>query len=71
MADREYHYVITLQFRKDGEPGVSSNTIEGTVTARRKDTRQDVYREAYRRACEALEVDNGVTLFCMIEPNAL
>ncbi|MEU3161994.1 hypothetical protein ACPCAJ_21155 [Streptomyces griseoincarnatus] len=71
MADREYHFVVTLQFKRDGEPGVFSNTIEGTITAGRGATRQDLYRDVYARACEALEVSNGVTLFCMIEPNRL
>ena len=71
MASSEYHYVISLQFRKDGEYGVSANTIEGTIAAGRGVSRQDLYRDVYKRACEALGISDGVTLFCMIEPNTL
>lgn len=71
MAKSEYHYVITLQFRKDGEYGVGVNTIEGTATAGRGATRQELYRDVYERACKALDISEGVTMFCMLEPNAL
>jgi len=71
MAKLEYHYVITLQFRKEGEYGVATNTIEGTVTAGRGATRQELYRDVYERACKALDVSDAVTVFCMLEPNIL
>ncbi|WP_331746645.1 hypothetical protein OH809_45185 (plasmid) [Streptomyces sp. NBC_00873] len=70
-AKSEYHYVITLQFKKEGEYGVSTNTIEGTVSAEVGATRQELYRDVYSRACKALDVSNGVTTFCMLEPNVL
>lgn len=71
MSESVYHYVITLQFKREGEYGVSSNTIEGTISADAGTTRQELYRDAYRRACTALDVSNGVTTFCMLEPNTL
>lgn len=71
MTKTEYHYVLTLQFQKEGEYGVSTSTIEGTVTAGRDATRQELYRNVYDRACKALEVSKGVALFCMLEPNTL
>ena len=70
-ASVEYHYVITLQFRKEGEYGVSTNTIEGVVPADTGTTRQELYRDVYRRACTALNVSEGVTVFCTLEPNTL
>jgi hypothetical protein len=71
QAGPEYHYVITLQFKREGEYGVSSNTIEGTVPAHDGATRQELYQVVYQRACKALDVASGVTVFCMLEPNAL
>lgn len=72
MRSRDYHYVITLQSQREGEHGSSvAQTVEGTVTAYRGDTRQDLYQEVYRRACEAMKVEAAVTVFCMLEPNGL
>jgi hypothetical protein len=71
MASNKYHFVISLQFRKAGEFGVSANTIEGTITAASGTTRQDLYYDVYKRACKALGIADGVTMFCMIEPNSL
>lgn len=71
MSRTIYHFALTLQFQKEGVMGTAANTIEGTITANRDATRQDLYRDAYGRACKALGIEEGVTLFCMIEPNRL
>jgi hypothetical protein len=71
VSKREYHYVITLQFVKEGVPGVNVNTIAGTAVAAKGATRQEVYQDVYSKACAALEIESGATLFCMLEPNQL
>jgi hypothetical protein len=71
VSKREYHYVITLQFTKEGVPGVNVTTIEGTVDAARGSTRMELYRDVYARACKESGVVGAATLFCMLEPNAL
>lgn len=71
MAKNEYHYVITLQFRREGEIGNFANTVSGTVAARRDETRQALYQRVLKQACEGLGASNGVTLFFELVPNDL
>lgn len=49
MAKSEYHFVITLQFRKEGEIGNFTNTVNGTVAARRGDTGRRCTGECWKR----------------------
>lgn len=71
MAKNEYHYVITLQFRRDGEIGNLANTVSGTVAARRGETRQVLYQRILKQTCEGLGTSEGVTLFFDLTPNDL
>jgi hypothetical protein len=71
VARNQYHYVITLQFRKEGEIGTFANTVSGTVAARRGDTRQELYRRVLDEASETLGAENPVTLFFDLERNDL
>jgi hypothetical protein len=71
MSKGEFHYVITLQFRKEGEFGNLANTVSGTLAARRGDTRQTLYKRALENACERLGTAEGVTLFFDLAPNDL
>ncbi|MGW7786019.1 hypothetical protein [Streptomyces tricolor] len=71
MARNEYHYVITLQFRKEGVPGVNTNTVTGTVAAQRGEDRQALYQRLLKNAMQALEANNAVTLFFDLAPNDL
>ena len=71
MRSREYHFVITLQFQRDGEYGSSANTVEGLIMAGPKDTRQTLYQKASKSARESIGVEEAITLFSMLEPNDL
>lgn len=71
MARNEFHFVITLQFRKDGELGNFANTVSGTIAARRGDTRQTLYQRALENASEALGAQDPVTLFFDLDRNDL
>lgn len=71
MARNEYHFVITLQFRKEGEIGNFANTISGTIAAKRGETRQTLYGRVLEEARKTLGADNPVTLFFDLGPNDL
>jgi hypothetical protein len=71
VAKNEYHFVITLQFRKEGELGNFANTVSGTIAARRGETRQSLYRRALEDASKALGAQDPVTLFFDLAPNDL
>lgn len=72
MASNEYHFVITLQYRKEGDPGSFTNTVAGTVAARRGDTRQVLFRRVHEEACKTLETDDvAAVLFFDLAPNDL
>jgi hypothetical protein len=71
VARNEYHFVITLQFRKEGELGNFANTVSGTIAAQRGETRQTLYRRALEDASKSLGAENPVTLFFDLAPNDL
>jgi hypothetical protein len=71
VARNEYHFVITLQFRKEGEYGSFANTVEGTIMARRGETRQMLYQRAVKDAAAAIGAESPVTLFFDLAPNNL
>jgi hypothetical protein len=71
VARNDYHFVITLQFRKEGEPGNQVNTMTGTVAAKRDDTRQTVYQRLLKQAFEGLGASEAVTLFFDLQRNDL
>jgi hypothetical protein len=71
VARNEYHFVITLQFRREGELGVMANTVTGTVAAKRGDTRQTLYQRVLKDACETLRAEDPVTMFFDLQRNDL
>jgi hypothetical protein len=71
MANREYHFVITLQFRKEGEYGNFANTVTGTVAAKRGETRSSLYQRVLDDAAKAVGATDPVTLFFDLARNDL
>jgi hypothetical protein len=71
VARNEYHFVITLQFKKEGTPGLRVNTVTGTTSVRPGETRQEVYQRLLQGSMERLQTSGASTLFFSLEPNDL
>ena len=53
MSEREYHYVMTIQYRQGLAAGqIGLATLEGTITVREGATRQELYRDVYNHVRE-------------------
>lgn len=72
MDEREYHYVITVQYANPNGPGIMGSTRDGVVGGFEPgDTRETVYTEIVKRTCEELGITSCATLFFSLEPNKL
>lgn len=72
MNERDYHYVLTLQYDNPNGPGIMASTRDGVVGGFEPgDTRETVYEEIVKRTCEELGITSCVTLFFGLEPNDL
>lgn len=61
MANTDYHYVITIQFQTGG--GVGVVTTQGVVTAGENSTREGLYRDVCKFACDESGIDpQGVSV---------
>lgn len=69
MDEREFFYVITLQYQNPNGTGVTSATCSGVVGG--FPTRRDAYERIVQQNREELGAASCVTLFFSLEPNDL
>lgn len=63
MAEREYHYVITIQHQQGLAAGsIGMATTDGTITAREGATRQELYSFAYDKVRELAGLEGHVSV---------
>lgn len=71
MAERAYHYVITVQYQNPNGPGVLGSTRSGVCGPDEGDTRESMYDAIVSHVAEELGITSCVTLFFSLEPNSL
>ena len=69
MTDREFHYVITVQYQNPDGPGILGSTRSGVCGPEPGDTRESMYDAIVSRTAEELGITSCVTLFFSLEPN--
>lgn len=70
MMDREYHWIMTVQW-PIGAGGFATGTSWGVITVPQSSTRAALFDRAFQHIVEQGAPDNASVLFFAVEPNEL